>query len=408
MKKKSILALILSTGLLASSAYADDIDELKDKKNKSKDKIEELEDKQEKIKHQMDETEKKISVLNGKIRGILNEINTVNKQVEKLDNKIEKLNSNIESAIESIEQSEKDLKHKKELLAENVKIMYSKGNVSYIEFLFRSDGLSDFLYRFGALQNVADAHKELYEEVRIQTNVLRQEKEELDIQKEELDKQKEEKEDKKKELYDLNKNLKSQQNKQLSLLKEQKHEHEHLENEISDQEAAMKQIENEINEIIKKREEERKKREENGTPSPDLTGSGQFMNPMTKGTYRVSSHYGWRTHPVFGTKRLHGGIDLGCAVGTPIYAADSGTVLYSGPARGFGNWIVIDHNNGYLTVYGHMYSHLLYVSVGEQVERGQKIGGCGNAGTSTGSHLHFEVHKDRLFNRLNPSTFISF
>ena len=87
---------------------------------------------------------------------------------------------------------------------------------------------------------------------------------------------------------------------------------------------------------------------------------------------------------------FHSGIDIANAVGTPILAAMDGTVIDSGPASGYGQWIRIKHDDGSMTVYGHMQT--LDVAVGERVHAGQKIAGMGSMGFSTGSHLHFEIH----------------
>lgn len=87
---------------------------------------------------------------------------------------------------------------------------------------------------------------------------------------------------------------------------------------------------------------------------------------------------------------MHQGIDITAPIGTPILAVMDGIVIDSGPASGFGNWIRIMHDNGEMSVYGHMSS--LDVSVGERVQAGQKIAGMGSEGFSTGSHLHFEIH----------------
>lgn len=92
--------------------------------------------------------------------------------------------------------------------------------------------------------------------------------------------------------------------------------------------------------------------------------------------------------PRWGT--FHKGIDIANAVGTPIVAVEDGEVIDSGPANGFGNWIRLRHEDGTVTVYGHM--ETLDVAVGEKVHAGQKIAGMGSRGFSTGSHLHFEVH----------------
>ena len=89
---------------------------------------------------------------------------------------------------------------------------------------------------------------------------------------------------------------------------------------------------------------------------------------------------------------FHAGIDIANSNGTPILSVMDGTVIDSGPASGYGNWIRIKHDDGSMSVYGHMES--LDVAVGERVTAGQKIAGMGNLGFSTGTHLHFEIHPD--------------
>ncbi|QGU08569.1 Murein hydrolase activator NlpD precursor [Corynebacterium occultum] len=86
---------------------------------------------------------------------------------------------------------------------------------------------------------------------------------------------------------------------------------------------------------------------------------------------------------------MHNGIDIANAIGTPIQAVMAGTVIDSGPASGYGQWIRIRHEDGSISVYGHMSS--LYVGVGQWVSAGQTIAGMGSEGFSTGSHLHFEI-----------------
>ena len=119
-------------------------------------------------------------------------------------------------------------------------------------------------------------------------------------------------------------------------------------------------------------------------------GAGQAVAP-TQSTARpaageLTSGYGarWGAH--------HNGIDIANGVGTPIYAVLGGSVIDSGPASGYGNWIRIRHNDGSVSVYGHM--ETLSVAVGQTVRAGENIAGMGNRGQSTGSHLHFEIHPD--------------
>ncbi|AGS33531.1 hypothetical protein B841_00240 [Corynebacterium maris DSM 45190] len=101
-----------------------------------------------------------------------------------------------------------------------------------------------------------------------------------------------------------------------------------------------------------------------------------------EGTF--TSGYG----PRWGT--LHAGIDIAAPIGTPIYSVMDGTVINSGPASGYGQWIRVKHDDGSMAVYGHMST--LNVGVGERVHAGQHIAGMGSEGHSTGSHLHFEIH----------------
>jgi len=123
-----------------------------------------------------------------------------------------------------------------------------------------------------------------------------------------------------------------------------------------------------------------------GPSGPATAGSGYFQWPVTG---PITSPFGWRIHPIAGVRRFHEGIDIAAASGTPIAAAESGRVIYAGWYGGYGNYISIDHGGGVSTGYGHCSA--IYVSVGQDVARGQAVGAVGSTGNSTGPHLHFEV-----------------
>ncbi len=116
----------------------------------------------------------------------------------------------------------------------------------------------------------------------------------------------------------------------------------------------------------------------------------QFVNPVP-GYRRLSSHFGWRRHPILKRRLLHKGMDFAASIGTPIYAAKEGRIVSSGWTGSFGLTIVIRHNNGFSTLYAHQSK--LYVKAGQWVKAGERIGSVGNTGRSTGPHLHFEVRK---------------
>ncbi|MFC3711725.1 M23 family metallopeptidase [Sphingoaurantiacus capsulatus] len=107
---------------------------------------------------------------------------------------------------------------------------------------------------------------------------------------------------------------------------------------------------------------------------------------------RMSSGFGMRLHPILGYSRLHKGVDFAAGTGTPIMAAASGTVVYAGVYRGYGNHVRIRHANGIETTYSHMSRFGKGGRVGARIEQGQVIGYVGSTGMSTGPHLHYEVY----------------
>lgn len=104
---------------------------------------------------------------------------------------------------------------------------------------------------------------------------------------------------------------------------------------------------------------------------------------------RLSSGFGPRVHPIFGTRRMHTGLDIGGTAGEPIYAAKAGTVIFAGWRGGYGNAVVIDHGGGFSTLYAHQSQ--IGVSAGQLVAIGDVIGYVGSTGWSTGPHLHYEL-----------------
>ncbi len=117
---------------------------------------------------------------------------------------------------------------------------------------------------------------------------------------------------------------------------------------------------------------------------------------------RVTSEFGYRIHPVYGTRRLHAGIDVGAASGTPIYAANDGIVIFAGGRGGYGSTVIVDHGGGITTLYAHQ--SRIGTSEGQLVARGDVVGFVGATGTATGNHLHFEVRVDG--SPVNPRNYL--
>ena len=119
---------------------------------------------------------------------------------------------------------------------------------------------------------------------------------------------------------------------------------------------------------------------------------GDLFRIPIRASFRWSSPYGYRTDPIKNVRAFHTGTDLACPTGTSIYAAMSGTVSYTGVSSVFGNYVIVNHNNGYQTLYAHM-SKIL-VKKGQSVNQDTKLGLVGSTGYSTGPHLHFTVYKN--------------
>ena len=130
--------------------------------------------------------------------------------------------------------------------------------------------------------------------------------------------------------------------------------------------------------------------------------TGYFVFPVATYSY-ISSRFGERIHPITGERKHHNGMDIAANSGTTVFAADGGRVVLAEWYGGYGNCIMIEHGNGYKTLYG----HLSYIGVknGQYVNQGDNIGQVGSTGNSTGPHLHFEVYSNG--NRVDPEQFFS-
>jgi murein DD-endopeptidase MepM/ murein hydrolase activator NlpD len=115
---------------------------------------------------------------------------------------------------------------------------------------------------------------------------------------------------------------------------------------------------------------------------------------------RITSGFGMREHPILGYSKMHKGVDFGALQGTPIMAAGDGIVKQKGWVNGYGNFVLLQHNNTYSTAYGHM-SRFATIQVGGRVKQGQVIGYVGMTGRATGPHLHYEVRQNNI--QVNPA-----
>ncbi len=139
-----------------------------------------------------------------------------------------------------------------------------------------------------------------------------------------------------------------------------------------------------------------------GSSGGSAAATGSFVFPVASYTC-ISSRFGPRIHPITGEMKNHNGMDIAANSGTTVYAADGGQVVLAEWYGGYGNCIMIDHGNGYKTLYGHL--SYIGVTAGQTVNKGANIGQVGSTGNSTGPHLHFEVYQNGT--RVDPEQFYS-
>ena len=281
-----------------------------------------------------------------------------------------------------------ELNEKHGVLEKRVRDIYINGQISYLDVLFGAQDFGDFLTRMDLLKRVMIRDSELVanvlayqteiKEVGKQLEADKRIQEELAAKAEEAKNISLEKVAKQQALIDLMQNDKAIYDQQYDEMMASSAEVERLIQESKYRKAA---------------EEEARRRQEQMAQMGNVDG-GYVMQNYGGGMIwpisgPITSEFGWRTHPIFGSARFHSGLDIGGDYGMPIHAAQSGVVIEAGWIGGYGNTIMIDHGGGIVTLYGHNES--LAVGVGQSVNQGDVIAYCGSTGNSTGPHCHFEV-----------------
>ena len=315
------------------------------------------------------------------------DIDRKTKQVENIKNRLREAEANQDEQYASMKQ--------------RIKFMYEKGDTAYITMVFGAQNLTDMLNKAEYIEEVSAYDRQLlneYTETKYRVINL---KDKLEVEQASLLETQEQAEI---------------QEYQMSMLIDQKNgEIEKYESEISTKEGAIKEyeamiasqnatiaaLEASILQAEREADALQKELEESGLSDNDIDSSssskpvktqqvfsGPFCMPAPSYT-RVSDDYGNRIHPILGVKQFHNGIDFAAPGGSPILAAQSGTVIAAAYSSTMGNYIMINHGGGVITIY--MHASALYVSAGQTVTKGQKIATVGRTGRSTGNHLHFSV-----------------
>ena len=284
-------------------------------------------------------------------------------------------------------EAQKRLEGRESVFYKRVRDIYINGRLSYLDVVIGSKDFSDFANRLEVLKRIIDSDITLINEIK---------KERADIeahkQKLEADRAK---------LVELEKAALA---KQAEIEQKKAERNVVLQKAQNDRATAMQAIEElnassaQVSAMLKERQAARAAAAAAAAAAAQSSGGqGASEDNWVQGTGQlgwpvsgeITSPYGYRVHPIWGTTIYHSGIDIGVDEGTPVHAADGGVVVWSGWMGGYGYAVVIDHGNGLSTLYGH--NSELAVDEGQSVAKGQVISYAGSTGNSTGPHVHFEV-----------------
>ncbi len=308
---------------------------------------------------------------------LANAIDEAKDKIDKLDDKIyvqkKQLTSVRKEAVvteENLVQTTEELGEQVEVFNSRIKDIYENGSVSYLEVILDSEDFGDLLDRFEYMKAIVEQDSKLLEEIETKQAEIRQKKAELAAKRAKIE------------------DLKASTEEAKQENEVQKEEHARMLDKAKDDLAKF------TDEIDKLEEAESRK-------MADIIRLRQLQDtkPMGKGVMlwpapghsRISSPYGWRTHPILRVKKFHRGIDIPAPTGSAVKAAQTGKVIFSGWMNGYGNVIVLDHGGQVSTLYAHLSQR--NVNVGSSVEKGDIIAEVGSTGRSTGPHLHFEVRQ---------------
>ena len=407
-----IVALLVAV-IALPPVLADELDDLKGQQG-------DIEDEQRETQDRLTETQQKINAVNEAVQKLDEQIVGYSTEIDRLAQEITDQEALLLKTQEELEEAKKEESRYYAALKQRIQMMYETGDVNYLEVLLRAESVSDFFTRMeytkqlveydrGIMDNLVEFREAVEEKETLieETKAgLEADKQEQEVQKANLEASKEQKSV---ELASLKKN-EDELTAYIAELDKQEAEIEAqikaAEEELRRQEEERRRQEEEeqrrLEEERRRQEEEEQRRQDelnnsstpqdepsSGEPSGGGSTSNSALSWPLPGYTHISSGYGEREHPIYGSQRFHAGLDIPAPQGTSIKAAAAGTVITSQYNRSYGYYVVVSHGNGLSTLYAHCSQ--LYVSVGDTVSQGQTIAAVGSTGDSTGNHLHFEV-----------------
>lgn len=392
---KAVLSVIMATVMLVIAIpYASAaIDTSKEAEQALEDKISTLQNEQKDLKAKLEaaknnekEQERQKEYLDSLVLSTQSEIDATKKLIEEYSAKIEQKGKEIEELGQKIDE-------KYEIMLERLRFTYEEGNASYLEMIFEADSFAGFLMTVERVGSMLDFDRNLM--LDLQESMKTLEEEEYVLKE-----TKKAQEETRQSLIQKEVDLKQQVKDTEAYIAELQADQEALEAEYEKAKAAEEEANASIAALLAQRAKEQAAASKNNSTEYRPVFGGKFIWPVP-GYSRISSPFGPRT--LWGRYDYHLGIDIPAPSGTNIYASAAGEVLISTWHYSYGYYCLIDHGDGYATLYAH--NSQLLVSAGQIVEQGQHIAEMGTTGSSSGNHLHFEIRVNGSV--VNPSQYVS-
>lgn len=332
--------------------------------------------------------DEQIASIQGDINSLADDVAAAEQRTDRLQAEVDALKAQITAHQAEIDVTQTEYEHQRSLLDDRIQTTYKNSDFLYFELLLDSRSIEDFITRTEMVQRVIRSNEELAQDLKRTRIRIEKAKAEVEREMQTVDAKRAEAEAEENRVKDL----RAQHQAKLNAQQAAQDQKSALVAENTQNAARLRALAE-----AEEAESNKLARELYGTGSGYFAGVMAFPVPGWEQTPTNGAAFGWRTHPIFGDKRFHAGIDIGSSAvgkninGAPIVAAADGKVIFTGSRSGYGNTVIIDHGNGVTTLYAHQQSGGIKVSVGQQVTRRDRIGTVGSTGNSTGPHLHFEV-----------------
>ncbi len=385
---------------------------IKDKVEESEKKIKDLEKQQAQQEEIISELNNQIAKLNDQLENVRGQQTIINGDIRDTEKKISELDEEIKDLDAQIIQKDVEIEETIEIFCERIRANYIAGETSVLEMFTASSSVSGFLNRLELFRRVTRSDQALVDKLNEEIAEIEEMQEKLREKKASVEAEKATLEAKKYDLQTAEDELNITQaaivakstevNKKLAALNYQTKQ---LEVSIDKYNAEMDKIEDEIEEFLKKQQAASNNSSNAGSVPSNISKKG-WAWPVPYSNSYISSPYGYRNDPISGVYKFHSGIDITMpgAYGKNLVAVKAGTVIravHSG--SGYGNYIMIDHGGGFVSLYGHCSK--LAVKVGDKVSQSQVVAYIGSSGYSTGPHVHFEIRYNGT--KQNPSHYVS-